>query len=195
MRSSVLLTSAFIWFIFRRFLRRSSSKSIVVTTIVINSESDFREYLRWYSSIVFCALAKLKAEYHVESEECFVQTTLYWRMSRFNRLFRISSSSYSSSSWLFTIIDDDDEIICSDKESFATKRNKKIWNVSCSFIEDEKSSWHALDNIFLMTKKSIILWSNFADDRVVRIFFVDNQIFCLTSYSDEEFSFLFACVF
>jgi hypothetical protein len=111
----------------------------------------------------------------------------------------MSFISYSSSS--FITIEDDEDCICSMRRSIAISRSKEIWNVSCIFIDWDKSSWQASLIIFFILYDSIHLWFSFFDDRSVLMFFVDNHIMSSTSYSDESvlfwstYRFWFFCAF
>jgi hypothetical protein len=99
-----------------------------------------------------------------------------------------------SSSSLFIIIEDDDDCICSMRKSIAVFRSKEIWNVSCIFINCDKSNWQTSFKTFLILYDSIHLWFNFLKDRSILMFLMNNQIMSSNSYSDEDV-FFNSCVF
>jgi hypothetical protein len=102
----------------------------------------------------------------------------------------MSFISYSSS--LSTMIENDDDYICLINKSIDADLNKKMWNVSCIFIDWSNFNWHASFIIFFILNDSIILWSNFLNDLIVLIFLMNNHIKSFTLYSSESIRFLFA---
>jgi hypothetical protein len=98
----------------------------------------------------------------------------------------MSSISYSSLFCLSITIESDDDCICFVRESIATFRNSEIWNVSCIFIDCDKSNWHAFFTIFLILYDSIHLWFSFLNDRFVFIFLMNNHIWFSITYSNES---------
>ncbi len=97
----------------------------------------------------------------------------------------MSSTSYSFSS-SSTMIENDEDCTCSMKRSVTAERNKDVWNVSCIFIDCDKSSWHASLMTFLILYDSIHLWFSFLNDRSVFMFLMNNHTSFLITYSDES---------
>ncbi len=119
---------------------------MIKITILVTSDSDFKEYLRWYSFIVSFALIKLNAVYQIKLSEWSVQITLYCKRSLLCRLFRISFNSHSFSS--FAMIIDDEIISCSDKILYAVDFNKNVWNVKWILLTEKNSIHRRLTWLF-----------------------------------------------
>jgi hypothetical protein len=73
------------------------------------------------------------------------------------------------------MIDVDDFNIWLDRESFDAFLNRKIWKMSCIFIEFDRFNWQLTLSIFFIRYESIIFQFNFFDERAILIFFVDSH--------------------
>jgi hypothetical protein len=89
--------------------------------------------------------------------------------------------------FFFIIIEDDNDCICSMKKLIATFRSRKIWKMSCIFIDCNKFNWQAFFNTFLILYDSIHLWFNFLEERSIFMFLMNNHISFSTTYLNDAF--------
>jgi hypothetical protein len=125
----------------------------------------------------FFAFSKFSIEYHLRFEKCLTHLILYCSLLLIDLFVNRESMMIFTSNFCSSSIttNDDEEMICLDKEFSKSFFNNEIWNIEWMFISSDNFNLYELSLFFRILNDSSILWSSFLNDRSIGIFLIDSH--------------------